>query len=317
MKILITGNRGFIGSHLYEYLEEKGHQVIGIDNNFHPCKKASKGIIGDIRNKQLIDEYVKKVDIVFHLAAIIHVDYSIKYPYETLDVNCNGTLNVLDAVTKYNKRMIFASTSEVYGTDQSRKAIIAKDGSLVHIDCKMDEDHNLDCCSPYGATKVFGDRLCKSYYDTYKTKVTILRNFNTFGEWQNDGSYGGVIAIFTRKALAGDDITIFGDGEQERDYMYVSDAVKGYELCIRKELIGEVLNVGSGRVVTVNEIARLIKDITKSKSKIVHVKPRPGEVQRLCANTLKAQSFGFKGSTNFERDLAKYISFYKKEIFNN
>ena len=213
MKVFITGGAGFIGSHLHKKLESDGHEVKSIDNFMHPSKAPHKSVYGDIRYYQDIEPYVKWADIVYHLAAQIHVDKSIKNPQETIDININGTLNILEACRVYNKKLVFASTSKAYGTSQCEY---------------MTEDHPLDCQSPYGASKVAGDRLCKSYIDTYEMDITILRNFNTFGEYQNDGSYGGVIAIFTRQALNGDDITIFGDGSQERDYMYIDDAVQAY-----------------------------------------------------------------------------------------
>src|SRR3990167_10429668 len=170
---------------------------------------------GDIRTDDMIVggtiyDYVRESDIVFLLAAQIHVDKSIENPQETIDINVNGTLNILEACRKYGKKLVFASSSEVYGTSQSEF---------------MSETHPLDAQSPYAASKVAGDRLCKSYIDTYGMDISILRNFNTFGEYQNDGSYGGVIAIFTRQALAGEPITIYGTGEQERDYMYIEDAL--------------------------------------------------------------------------------------------
>jgi len=297
MRALVTGSRGFIGTHLCDYLKNLGWDVIGLDNLFHPCDKETPYKYADIRYYHDIEKYVKWADCVFHLAAQIHVDKSITNVEETIDINVKGTMNVLEAVRKYDKRMVFASSSEVYGSSQSDY---------------MDEKHQLDAQSPYAASKVAGDRLCKSYFDTYGTKVTILRNFNTFGEWQNDTSYGGVIAIFTRKALADEDLTIFGTGNQERDYMYVEDAVQGYALCMNNlKLIGRAVNVGSGKTVTVNEIAQLIKKITKSKSRVVHVEPRPGEVMRLCADTTLARENGFICKTDFEKDLEKYVNWYK------
>lgn len=294
-KALITGANGFIGSHLKQSLEKDGHTVIGLDNNFHPSGNKTECIIGDIRNKELVDELVKKVDVVYHLAAIIHVDYSIKYPADTLDVNIYGTLNILEACRKYKKKLIFASSSEIYGTSQTDA---------------MTEEHPLDCQSPYAATKVAGDRLCKSYIDTYGMDISILRNFNTFGEWQNDGSYGGVIAIFTRQALAGKPITIFGDGTQERDYMYIDDAIKGYKLA---STMTGTLNVGTGDTTSINNIAIMIKNITGTPSEIIHTKERPGEVQRLCADISKAGRLGFRSTTKFIVNLKKYIDWYENK----
>jgi len=301
MKILITGAAGFIGSHLYEKLKSNGHQVKGVDNFFHSCKHPSAKEVQycDIRYYTNIEPLVKWSDVVFHLAAQIHVDRSITNPQETLDINVIGTMNVLEAVRKFKKKMVFASSSEVYGTAQFKKIF---------------EQHPLDAQSPYAASKVAGDRLCKSYYDTYGTKVAILRNFNTFGPYQADDSYGGVIGIFTRKALLGKSLKVFGDGEQERDYIPVSDAIRGYEFCIEKELWGKPVNIGSGSVVKIKWLAEQIIKITNSKSKIIHVEPRPGEVRRLCADTHLAECLGFKIENNFNKELKKYVKWAKDSI---
>lgn len=304
MKILITGAAGFIGSHLHSKLRKDGHIVIGIDNFMHPSQHPLTKYVkyGDVRYYQDIEKYVEWCDVVFHLAAQINVDKSISNPQETLDINVTGTLNVLEAVKKFDKKMVFASSSEIYGSSQEEY---------------MNEKHQLDAQSPYAASKVAGDRLCKSYYDTYGTKVAILRNFNTFGEYQNDDSYGGVIAIFTRKAYSGDELQIFGSGEQSRDYMHVSDAIRGYEFCLEKELWGKSVNIGSGFTITVNEIADIIKEVTGSKSNIVHVEPRAGEVQRLCADTSFAQSLGFKINTNLKENIKSYALWYKDSLLQS
>lgn len=299
MKVFITGIQGFIGSHLANHLVAQGHDVKGIDNLFHPSSNLlGEGVFhyGDVRYLHDVEPYVQWADVVVHAAAQIHVDRSIEIPQETIDININGTLSVLESCRKYCKRMVFASTSEVYGSSQ----------------CEfMDENHPLDASSPYGASKIAGDRLCKAYYDVFGTDVRILRNFNTFGPYQNDTSYGGVIAIFTRKALAGEDLQIFGNGEQERDYMHISDAIKGYMLCIEKEgLGGQVINVGTGRTVKIRDLAEKIVKYSGSKSKIVHVAPRPGEVMRLCAGTKKVEALGFVSTTNFDEQLKEYISWY-------
>ena len=216
MTIFITGIRGFIGSHLANKLFNDGHDIWGIDNDFHiSSNNLKEGITilsGDIRDRVNLRRYIEKADVIFHLAAQIHVDYGNKFPQETVEINVNGTLNILEICRELGKPLIFASSSEVYGTAQYPS---------------IDENHPLDAQGVYAATKVAGDRLCKAYYDAFNTKVGILRNFNTFGEGQNDSSYGGVIAIFTKAALKGEPLIIFGDGKQERDYMHVSDAIKG------------------------------------------------------------------------------------------
>ncbi len=311
MKILITGAAGFIGGHLYSKLKSEGHDVAGIDDYSHPSKnpipRTSYDLpLNGIRRKDIRDDCiwgdVKWADVVYHLAAQIHVDKSISHPQETVDVNVNGTLNILEACRKYRKKLVFASTSEVYGTSQTDY---------------MAETHPLDAQSPYAASKVAGDRLCKAYIDTYGLDICILRNFNTFGPYQNDGgegsSYGAVIGIFTRAALRNEPIRIFGDGEQRRDYMYITDAIKGYEIASRYT---GVLNIGSGQTVSINELAKKIIAITGSSSEIVHVDPRPGEVNRLCAGIDLARTLGFTPETDFDKHLKDYIDWYKATHLN-
>ncbi len=293
---LVTGGSGFIGSHLCRKLESFGNNVVSLDNMMHPCENPFGSKFADVRYAQDIAQYFKGCDACFHLAAQISVDKSIHNPQETVDININGTLNILELCKKHDVKLVFASTSEVYGTAQKEK---------------MDEDHPLDAQSPYGASKLAADRLCKSYIDTYGMSIVILRNFNTFGPYQNDDSYGGVIARFTKAALAGDDIRIFGSGEQERDYMWVDDAVNAYIKLVSKK---GVYNAGSGTTIKINRIADLIKEITKSKSKIVHVAPRPGEVQRLCCDASKIKALGWKPKLSIEEGIKQYVAFYKNSF---
>ena len=295
--ILITGAAGFIGSHLHKYLTDKGHRVLGIDNLSHPCNSGVKTEYADVRYEKELLPYFSNCDIVFHLAAQISVDKSIYNPEETIATNILGTQNVLELARRWNTKVIFASSSEIYGTAQ-------KDF--------IDELHPMDAQSPYGASKIAGDRMCYAYYQTYKKDIVVVRNFNTFGEYQADDSYGGVIAKFTKAALTNEDIEIFGDGNQERDYMHVRDAVKAYELAIDLPA-GSVMNFGTGKTVTVNEIAQEIVKLTDSKSRIKHVEARKGEVQRLCADITQAKKFGFKPSTDFKEDLKGYIKWFKQK----
>jgi UDP-glucose 4-epimerase len=296
MKIFVTGAAGFIGGHLFKRLIDLGHEVVGIDNFFHASKNpiASKVINRDIRSD--LSDFVKQADIVYHLAAQIHVDYSILHPKETFDINVDGTLGLLELCREHGKKMVFASSSEIYGSAQ--KAFI-------------DEHHPTHPQSPYAATKLAGDKICQVYKDVYGMRVDVIRNFNTFGEYQNDTSYGGVIAIFTRKALAGEPLEIFGDGTQERDYMYIDDALHGYLMSLEGDL-KEPTNFGTGRSITINELAEKIVKITGSNSAITHITPRPGEVQRLCAGINLARSLGFEPKTDFDRDLARYINWYRE-----
>lgn len=294
MRVLLTGNCGFIGSHLQEYLENKGYEVLGLDSMFWSTRKMRNSVIGDVRDKELVNLLVNQVDEVFHTAAQINVDYGNEHPDETVDINIKGTLNLLEACTKFNKPMVFASTSEVYGSQEG----------------KISEETSTNCQSVYAASKLGADRLCKSYADTYSTDVKILRNFNTFGPYQRFDSYGGVISIFTDRALHNKPSVIYGDGKQERDYIWITDAVAGYELIAESGTKGQPINVGSGKTVTVNEIAEIIRKYTGCP-KPIHTEPRPGEVRRLCCDNRKARGLGLVIETDFEKNIKEFIDWRK------
>lgn len=301
MNIFITGIRGFVGTHLYEHFTRQGHHVLGIDNLLHPASsKIPKTAFhyGDVRYYKDIEDYIANTDVVIHLAAQINVDKSITNPQETIDINVNGTLNVLEACRKFNKRLVFASSSEVYGSSQTTF---------------MAENHPLDGQSPYAASKTAGDRLCFSYYKTYGLDVRIVRNFNIFGKYQNFDSYGGVIAIFTYRCLSSKKPVVYGDGDQERDYLWIDDAVQAYDIMTMKDnLAGAVVNFGSGKTVSVNHIAKQIMKYTVTEGQAEHTKERAGEVHRLCADISEAKKLGFTPKTDFDRDLAVYVSWFRE-----
>jgi UDP-glucose 4-epimerase len=297
-KVFITGNKGFIGSHLHQSLNMLGHDVIGIDNFLHASNNPVPTTYGDVRNIKDLEPYIKLCDVCFHLAAQISVDRSIDNPQETIDINILGTQNILNLARKYNKKVIFASTSEIYGSSQTEF---------------ISESHPLDCQSPYGASKVASDRMCKAYYDTFQTDVVVVRNFNTFGTYQADDSYGGVISKFTTAALKNENMFIYGDGTQQRDYMYIKDAIQAYQLALEFPA-GLFINFGTGKTISVNDIARLIKEYINSSSGIVHVNKRVGEVQRLCADITSAKLLGFNPTTNFKENLKEYIDWKKANI---
>ncbi len=300
MKVFVTGIRGFLAYHLTKELINDGHQVLGIDNLFNPCAgKIPKNIWkwGDVRYYPTVSAYIANSDVVFHLAAQIHVDQSINDPVFTNDVNIGGTLNILEACRKFNKRLILASTSEVYGTALTPA---------------ISESHPLNPQSPYAASKVAADRLAFSYWKTYDIPVTIVRNFNFFGQYQAFNSYGGVIAKFTYEALHGRAPRIFGSGEQERDYMNSEDAVMAYKTAFSDNMIGKEVNFGTGKTVKINDLAKMIVKRINPSLIPEHVEPRPGEVQRLCADITLAKSLGFTSKTDFEKDLNKYIDWFQE-----
>ncbi len=308
MKILITGGAGFQGSHLAEALLKKGHTITIINTfreeklkNIESFKNSVNVVFGSITDPVLVEKTVSGHDVVFHLAANINVDQSLKDPKSFVDVNVVGTFNILEAVRANGIRMIHASTCEVYG-----------DGHDLKANELLDETAEMKPNSPYAATKAGADRLCYSYYKSFGVPVTIVRPFNIFGERQKSGTFGALIPILVRKAMTGDTLTVFGDGLATRDYLHVSDLVRAYELVLETiGLEGKSINFGSGVNTSVNDIATYIAK--KFNAEIKHGPARPGEVQRFPADISYAKSLGFSPKISIYEGIDRYIDWVKTQ----
>lgn len=314
MKMLITGGAGFIGSHLCDKYTKKDHIVLCLDSflngNLMNIRhlldyRNFKLINGDVRDFDLLEKIMRDVDVVFHLAAQIHVDRSYVEPKLTYNINVMGTQNVLEAARLYDiKKVIHVSSSEVYGSAQY---------------VPIDEKHPLNAPHPYGASKIAADRMCYAYTRTYGMDICIPRLFNTFGPRQRDVGYGGVISIFTRRVLSNVPPIIYGNGLQTRDFMYIDDAVGALDLFLRYDkTITEPINFGSGKELTILDLANMIIDLSGKKENIkpVHVEPRIGEVERLIASAKKAEDLlGWKLKTDFKEGLRRFIQWYKNYGF--
>lgn len=271
MKVLITGGAGFIGSHLAEELHQAGHDVTILDNlstgrlkniahlegkpNFHV-------VIGDILNEFLVDKLVERVDWVFHLAAGVGVDLIVKDPLRCLTTNIRGSEIVFETVYRYHRKVLITSTSEIYGKNKSSAL-------------KEDDDRILG--SPlksrwsYSTSKAVDEILAYVYWKQKKVPTVIVRLFNTVGPRQT-GYYGMVIPRFVEQALKGDNITVFGDGEQTRCFLYVKDAVHAMiKLMQHSDALGNVFNLGNQSEISINKLAEKIITLTGSRSKIVHI----------------------------------------------
>ena len=306
MKILITGGAGFIGSHLCDKYTKKGDTVLCLDNfmngNLMNIRhllnyRNFKLINGDIRDFDLLEKMMRDVDAVFHLAAQIHVDRSIIEPKLTYEINVLGTHNVLEVARMYDvEKLIYASTSEVYGSAQY---------------VPMDEKHPLNAPHPYGASKIAADRMCYAYIETYGMNICIMRPFNIYGPRQKDSGYGGAISLFTKRVLSNMPPIIYGDGEQTRDFIFIDDVV---DACLHaiscKNCVGETINVGSGMETPINKLARIISSLFgMRKIKPVYTKPRIGEVRRSCADISKAKKLlGLKPKVSLEEGLRKLVA---------
>ena len=271
MNFLITGGAGFIGSHLAEALVARGDRVIVYDDlstgrlgNLKSImkKKNFSFIKGDILDKRLLGGAIKRVDMVFHLAAVVGVRYVLEHPLKTLEVNVRGTENVLSLAHGYRKKVIIASSSEVYGKSEN-------------FPLKEDDDRVMGATAitrwSYAATKAMDEFMALAYFREKKLPAIIVRFFNICGPRQT-GRYGMVIPRLVEEALKGEPLTIYGDGKQTRSFTYVADAVSAIlTLSSIKKAYGQIFNLGSREVVSIEELALKIKEMTGSSSRLVYI----------------------------------------------
>lgn len=271
MRILITGGAGFIGSHLAEALLDAGHEVLALDDlstgsieNIQHLKGRPRFhyTIDTVFNDSLVAELVDRADVVFHLAAAVGVRLIVQEPVHTIETNVHGTEVILRHAAKKKKTVFIASTSEVYG--KSADVPFREDADLV---MGATTRHRW----AYACSKALDEFLALAYWKEKKLPIVIVRFFNTVGPRQT-GQYGMVLPTFVRQALAGEPITVFGDGTQSRSFTFVGDVV-GALLALMREprAIGEVFNVGNTEEVTIRGLAERVKRITGSSSPIVTV----------------------------------------------
>jgi nucleoside-diphosphate-sugar epimerase len=268
-----------------------------LNNIPHIKPKLDKILTGDIGDRDTIS-LVKEnnPEIIFHLAASAYVPFSFDHPDEVMKANLMGTLNILEAAksSKKIKQIVCTSSSEIYGTAKY---------------VPIDELHPLNPSSPYAASKVAADRYCYAYWNTYGIPVAIIRPFNMFGPRH---TYD-VIPKFIYLALHDKPLTVYGEGEQKRDFLYVDDAVRAFlVMASNKKAIGQAVNFGTEKDYSINYIAKKIIELSGSKSKIIHIKKRTSEVDRLNGSYQKAKKlFGWKPKISFEEGLRRNIEWAK------
>jgi UDP-glucose 4-epimerase len=268
VRALITGGAGFIGSHLSEALLDAGHQVLildnlstgSIDNITHLKKRPGfEYFIDTVENEPLLAELIDRADVVFHFAAAVGVKLIVEQPVYTIETNVHGTEVVLKHANKKKKLVVIASTSEVYG--KSEDVPFREDSDLV---MGPTPKHRW----AYACSKAIDEFLALAYWKERKLPVIIVRFFNTVGPRQT-GQYGMVIPNFVRQALAGEPITVFGDGTQRRAFTHVADVVDALlKLVVEPKAIGQVINIGNMQETTILSLAERIKKMTGSKSVI-------------------------------------------------
>jgi UDP-glucose 4-epimerase len=271
MRALITGGAGFIGSHLCDALLEHGHEVLVLDNlstgsieNIQHLKgrRGFEYFIDSVNNEPLLAELIDRSDVVFHLAAAVGVKLIVEQPVNTIETNVHGTEVVLKHANKKKKLVVIASTSEVYG--KSNDIPFREDSDLV---LGPTPQHRW----AYACSKAIDEFLALAYWKERKLPVIIVRFFNTVGPRQT-GRYGMVIPNFVRQALAGEPITVFGDGQQSRSFTHVADVVGALlKLVVEPRAIGQVINIGAAQEVTIGDLARRVRDLAGSTSSIKFV----------------------------------------------
>jgi dTDP-glucose 4,6-dehydratase len=314
--VLVTGASGFIGSHLTEALIRRGCHVHALvpynetnswgwlDTLDPPTRSALQVSTIDIRDAQGVRGAMENCEVVFHLAALISVQYSYQAPSSYVDVNLNGTLNVLQAARDLQvKKVVHTSSSEVYGT-----ALYAP----------INEDHPLQAQSPYAATKIAADQLALSFYRSFDTPVSIIRPFNTYGPRQ---SMRAVIPTIITQ-LAHQDKIKLGTIDATRDFNYVADIVSGFiRMAESENSIGQVINIGSGFDISIREVVRLIADLMGKSVEIVsdsqRIRPEKSEVHRLCAANDKALELlnwrpRYHGIEGLKNGLSTTIEWFRK-----
>jgi len=296
-RALVTGGAGFIGSHLVDQLSN-GCEVTVYDDfstgdSQFVSQKASV-TRADVRDKRTLTTAVAESDVVFHEAAQVSVQQSISDPEGSHEVNVDPILTILEAARDTDTRIVFASSAAIYGHPTY---------------LPIDEEHPKEPTSPYGLEKLTADHYCRLYHELYGVETVTLRYFNAYGPRQQGGDYSGVISIFRDQALAGDDITVEGDGQQTRDFVHVDDIVHANLLAAASDdAVGEAFNIGTGESITIRELAETIRDVTASDSDIVHVDPRDGDIDRSEASIDKAQDIlGYQPEYDINEGLEAYL----------
>lgn len=325
MKYLITGGAGFIGSHLADRLIDDGHHITVIDNlstgkltNINHLQDNPRFNIkvASVMDYATLEQLVEECDQIFHLAAAVGVKLIMEKPVETIITNVQGTENVLKLASKYDKKVLIASTSEVYGK------LMENNGGINSL--KEDGDWQLGSTGKrrwaYACSKAMDEFLSLAYYDEKKLSVVVVRFFNTVGPRQS-ARYGMVIPNFVQKALLNEPIQVHGDGEQTRCFTYVKDAVDAIiDLMDKLKAEGQVFNVGGEEEISMNDLAKEVKEITKSESEIIHVPYIEiygkgfEDMQRRTPNLTKIKdAIGYQPTHTTEDILNKVIEYFKKE----
>ncbi|HUQ80034.1 MAG TPA: NAD-dependent epimerase/dehydratase family protein [Gemmatimonadaceae bacterium] len=305
MNVLVTGGAGFIGSNIVRLLLDGGHSVSVLDNlssghrqNLHP---DAHFIEGDIRDADGVVDAAMDAEVIIHLAASVGNQRSLADPRADTAVNAIGTLNVLEAARSVGARkVVYSSSAGIFG--ELRTLPIA-------------EEHPIEPDSPYGVSKLAGEKYCLAYSRLYDLEAICLRYFNVYGVNQRFDAYGNVIPIFATLLLRGQTLTVFGDGEQTRDFINVADVARANVLAACNHGVSGAFNLGSGTAVTINQLVRMLEDAAGKPATVQHGAPRRGDVRDSLADIRAVgRALGFAPTVALEPGLAEYTSWLRGEL---
>jgi UDP-glucose 4-epimerase len=304
MKVLVTGGAGFIGSHIVEYFQGKA-EVRVLDNmrsghrhNLAGCQ--CEFIQGSVQDRELVRRAVQGVDYIFHLAALVSVPESVQKPVECAEINAMGTLMVLEeAANAKVKKLVLSSSAAIYGDNP----IMPK------VETMLPEPK-----SPYAITKLDGEYYCQMFADEGRLQTASLRYFNVFGPRQDPKSqYAAAVPTFIDRAVKDEPITIYGDGQQTRDFIYVKDIVAANIFFATQSPAAGVFNVAGGKRITISDLAATVCRLTGSRSEIKHAAERPGDVKHSMASIDKLRAAGFTPGHDFWDGLNVTVGFFKEK----
>lgn len=306
-RILITGGLGFIGANLVDRLISTTGITVFDDLSAGRVANVREHIgnpnlellEGNVLDAGKIDRAISKASAVVHLAAIVSVKRSLEDPRLAHQTNVEGTLNVLEGCLRHSvERMVFASSAAVYG-DNHKEFLV--------------EDMTTNPSNLYGATKVAGEAYVRAYNEAHGLETSILRLMNVYGPGKSPGPYAGVITQFADAVCRGAPLAIYGDGEQTRDFVYVSDVIDAIVSALQSPCaIGSTLNIGTGRASSINELAAIFSTITKSHTPIQHLPPRQGEIRRSCADIEKARKIlSYEPRVSLEDGIDSYMKWFR------
>lgn len=306
-KALVTGGAGFIGSNVARLLVEEGYDVVALDNlstgypeNLKELKRV-RLVEADVRDEGAVNRAMDGVEVVFHLAASVGNTRSIENPLDDSDINVLGTLRVLEAARLSGVRKIVCTSSA---------AIF---GELKHLPIR--EDHPCEPDTPYGVSKLAEEKHCLAYAKLYELEAVCLRYFNVYGLNQRYDAYGNVIPIFAHLLLHGKSLTIYGDGEQTRDFVNVRDVARANLQAAQTRAASGAFNVASGEAITVNQLVALLREASGIDPKVEYGPPRKGDVRHSRADISAARiAFGYSPSVELAAGLAEYIDWTRSNL---